>query len=66
MDIHGSPIDRYGRPIVYQNYANPPIYDPYGLGGVPKNAYPYQTMHGKSNPSQGLPPAAQGAQQNYY
>jgi len=67
VDIHGRPIDRYGSPIVYQNY--PPIYDPFNLGGVPKNSYPSQNMYGRQYAA-GTPGAASQPQgpnsQNYY
>ena len=45
VDIHGRPINSYNNAMVYQS--QPPIYDPYNLGGPPKSAYPYQTMYGK-------------------
>ncbi len=67
VDIHGRPIDRYGHPITYQNYPSPPIYDPYNLGGVPKNSYPNQIPYGKQY-TQGTAPVQPQASntQDYY
>jgi hypothetical protein len=45
VDIHGRLINSHNNTVVYQ--AQPPIYDPYNLGGPPKSAYPYQTMYGR-------------------
>lgn len=46
MDIHGRAVDRYGNPVVYQNYNGPPIHDPYNLG-MPKGSYPPQAAYRK-------------------
>lgn len=67
VDIHGRPIDRYGKPIVYQNIQGPPIYDPYNLGGSPRNGYPYQSQYGRQYTTQGPANTQQGgsASQGY-
>jgi hypothetical protein len=54
VDDFGRPVDAYGRPLkphgantmVYKSYDQngPTIYDPYNLGGTPKNTYPPQAQ----------------------
>lgn len=68
VDIHGRPIDRYGKPIPIPVQVGPPIYDPYGLGGTPRNAYPPQNQYGTQYTSQFPARQPQPTQnpQNYY
>lgn len=66
--MHGRPLDKRGNPIQYQGYPSAPIYDPYGLGGAPKNAYPNQSQYGRQYTGQSpvhQPLSGQNTQ-NYY
>lgn len=64
MDIHGRPVDMYGKPKVYNTLPQQmPIYDPYNLAGSPRTNYPQQSVYGQQYTSGAQ---QQSGQQGYY